>query len=359
MTVEFIRNLRLGNQLLTNNTFTKTQEIVSHFGAMQAQDYAMAKWAIGSRLGTDEKTIDNAINNAEIIRTHILRPTWHFVAAEDIHWMLELTAPQIKTLVINGCRKLGIDDPTLHRCHTIIEKLLVGNNHLTREEIMNELAKSKIATDPLSASHIMMDAELEGIVCNGNMRGKQFTYALLDERVKKTKSFAKEEALAQLAKKYFTSHGPATLQDFAWWSGLSVGNSKKALESIKLEMESFVFEAGEYWFYGDASNVKRQKMVHLLPSFDEFLISYKNRTASILLEHQPKAFTRNGIFNPVILVDGKVEGSWKRTIKKETVLIELNPFIEFDEKLMQKIIKVSEVYENFLGKKSEIIVVEF
>lgn len=354
MDFSFIRNYRLYNQQLTETKFFGLEKLVSHFGAMQAQDYAMAKWAIGIRTGKTENAIENSINEGKIIRTHILRPTWHFVAAEDIHWMLELTAPSLKRLVTSAAVKMGLED-SLNAYNKKIQKLLSGNNHLTREEIMLELdVKTGIANN-ISPVIIMMNAELEGIVCNGIMRGKKFTYALLDERVKyKTSKICKEEALAKLANKYFKSHGPATIQDFSWWSGLSLTNSRLALELIKPELASFQIEGNTYWLYENTVSNKEDVSVHLLPAFDEFLISYKNRIASIALEHQPLAFTKNGIFNPVIAINGKIEGTWKRSIKKETVKIEINPINSFDKNTSELIINKTKMFGDFLGLKVEI-----
>ena len=354
MDFSFIRNHRLKNQQLAETKFFEPEKLVSHFGAMQAQDYAMAKWAIGLRTEKTEKEIEEAINQGKIIRTHILRPTWHFVAAEDIFWMLELTAPSLKKLVTSAAVKMGLEY-SLNAYNKKLQKLLSSNNHLTREEIMLELdVKTGIANN-ISPVIIMMNAELEGIVCNGIMRGKKFTYALLEERVKyKNSKIGKEEALAKLASKYFNSHGPATIQDFSWWSGLSLTNSRLALESIKSELSSFQIESNIYWFYEVSISNKNESLVHLLPAFDEFLISYKDRTASIALEHQPLAFTKNGIFNPVIVINGKVEGTWKRSIKKETVKIELNPINFFDKKTTEWIINKTKMYGDFLGLKIEI-----
>jgi hypothetical protein len=350
----FIRNHRLKNQQLTETNFSNPEKLVSHFGAMQAQDYAMAKWAIGLRTGKAEKDIEYAINEGKIIRTHILRPTWHFVAAEDIYWMLELTAPNVKGLIISAAAKIGIEESHLNNYNEKLQRLLSNNNHLTRDEIITELGGIKRTTNTISPVLILMNAELDGIVCSGKMHGKKSTYALLDERVKATNKISKDEALAKLAGKYFKSHGPATIQDFSWWSGLSLTNSRLALELIKPELASFQIEGNIFWFYEASISNENDQLLHLLPAFDEFLISYKDRTASIALEHQPLAFTKNGIFNPVIAINGKVEGTWKRSIKKETVKIEIKPIGSFDKYTSGLITNKAKMYGDFLDLKVEI-----
>lgn len=353
MTNNDIPKLRIAAQHLISSQFTKPAEIVSHLGAMQAQDYGMSKWAVGSRIGSTELEVENAIENGEIIRTHILRPTWHLVAAKDIHWMLELTAPHVKKFIIAPIYKqYGLNEKDLQGYNTIIQKALSGNKHLTREEIMTELKIKSTEKLDLRPVLIAMNAELDGIICNGRMRGKQITYALLDERVTKSLQLSKEEGLAELAKRYFTSHGPATLQDFSWWSGLSVTNSKLALELIKKDFQSVSLGDQIYWFSRELEDKKLDKdTIHLLPAFDEFLISYKDRTASIPLEHQPKAFSKNGIFYPIIVVNGKVVGLWKRTIKKDTVIIETQFFLPIANSLNGFIVEAAEGYGSYVGKK--------
>lgn len=352
MTQDTIAQMRLHSQELVQKQCKTPNDLLKHFGAMQAQDYAMAKWAIAQRIGYAETAIEKAINEAEIIRTHILRPTWHFVSAEDIRWMLEITAPQIKTQISSMSKNHEIDAALLSRCNAIIAKVLEGNQHLTREEVMLELNQNGINTSDMRPTIIMMAAEIEGLVCNGIMKGKQFTYALLDERVPQKHFFTKEEAMTALARKYFTSHGPATLKDFLWWSGLSVKNATLALKNIEKEFDSFLFENQVYWHKSDnATKSIENELLHFLPAFDEFLISYKDRTASISLANQSIAFSNNGIFRPIITLNGKVIGIWKREVKKEKVSIETHFFDKpsyLDDKM---ILEATQGFAAYLGKE--------
>jgi hypothetical protein len=318
-----IANIRLFNQQIHSSEFQDSKALVAYMGAMQAQDYALAKWAVGLRVnGATHDSIQLALDKGEIIRTHVLRPTWHFIATEDAHWMLALTAPHIKVSMGSMNKQLELDTSIFNKCNDIIEKILTNGNHLTREEIMVQIAESGIMVSPLRAAHLMMYAELDGIACNGIMKGKQHTYALLDEKpFKKVVIFSREEALATLAKRFFISHGPATLQDFYWWSGLPMGDVRKGLEAIKNELISEIFDNQTYWFSHN-TNFTEEESIHFLPSFDEFMVSYKDRSASIEAHLKAQAMTSNGIFKPIIVVNGKVIGIWKRTIKKEKLLIE-------------------------------------
>ncbi len=353
MTYEEISHYRLVSQKLYKTSSCLPQEIVKHFGAMQAQDYAMAKWAIGSRCDSSEKEIEEAINSGKIIRTHILRPTWHFVSPDDIYWMLDLSAPIVKRFTISAAKKFGYDEKKLNQTNTSIEKLLTGNNHLTRDEIMQELGIKKTSKEDFLSAAIMMNAELDGLVCNGKMKGKQITYALLEERVSKPKSkLTKEEALAKLALRYFESHGPATVLDFSWWSGFAPTICQKAINAIELQLSHITIDNQHYWFkkgLKDENNFRES--VHFLPAFDEILISYKTREASFNTEHQSKVFTNNGIFKPIILENGKVIGIWKRTFKKDHAKIETEFFKELETDKKQILFEGIKSFETYLENK--------
>jgi hypothetical protein len=354
MTHYEISHHRLVSQKLLETNSNSPEEIVRHLGAMQAQDYAMAKWAIGSRCDATEKEIEEVINSGKIIRTHILRPTWHFVAATDIHWMLDVSGPLVKRIILSETKKYGYDEKEFERINTNIEKILAGNNHLTREEIVQELNIKKVSGEYyLSPVLIMMYAELAGLVCNGKMKGKQITYGLLEEKVLKPQSkLTKDEGLAKLAKRYFESHGPATLLDFSWWSGFPQTTAKLAIISIESELNSVEIDNQKYWFGTNFTGVDNFcESVHFLPAFDEILISYKTREASILLEHQSKAFTNNGIFKPVILENGKVIGTWKRTLKKDHAKIETQFFNETEDHKKSILFEGIKSFEKYLETK--------
>lgn len=353
MTHQEISHYRLVSQRLYETSSNSPEEIVQHLCAMQAQDYAMAKQAIGARCDATEAAIEEAINSAKIIRTHILRLTWHFVAAKDIHWMLDLSAPQVKRFTASAAKKYGYDSKKLDQINLAIEKMLAGNNPMTRDEIMQELNIKKTSSEDFLSAAIMMKAELDGLVCNGKMKGKQITYALLEEKVSRPKAkLTNEEALAKLAKRYFESHGPATLFDFSWWSGFLPTVCKKSINAIQLQLNSIHIEDQTYWFGKDVQEAKNlRESVHFLPAFDEILISYKTREASILVEHQAKAFTNNGIFKPIILENGKVIGTWKRTIKKDHAKIETQFFNVTEWKKKTALFEGIKSFENYLGTK--------
>lgn len=353
MTHPEIALLRMASQKILKTNFHEPQEIVNHLGAMQAQDYTMAKWAIGSRCDATEKSIEEAINSGKIIRTHILRPTWHFVSAEDIHWMLDFSGPQVKKIILSAAKKYDLDEKKLKKINASIEKILLNNKSLTREEIIRELGFKKETDQNFSSTLIMGYAELDGLVCNGNMKGRQITYSLLEEKVPKTKTkLTKEEGLAKLAKRYFESHGPATLPDFTWWSGFPATTAKLAVLSIESELDSVEVDGKKYWFKkGLTCELNAPKKIHFLPSFDEILISYKTREITIAKEHQANAFTNNGIFWPIIIENEKVIGIWKRSLNKGYTKIETSFFESISQKKKALVFEAIKPFENYLETK--------
>lgn len=347
-----ISTLRLHHQHLLEASFNSPKDIVAHLGAMQSQDYDMSKWGIALRMkNPSDQIIEEAIDQAEIIRSHILRPTWHLVARDDYRWMLELSAPQLRRNAASYNKQVGLEERTIQKSLKLIEQLLAGHQYLTRDEIMSALNKHKIKTNDLNSTHIMFNAELNGLVCNGPRRGKQWTYALLDERIPASKSMTRDEALARLASIYFTSHAPASDRDFSWWSGLNLGDARKAINFIEHRLNSVTVNEIIYYFTQEELVHGRYKNnVILLPAFDEFLVSYADRTPSLAPERTRDAITVNGIFKPVIVHEGKVIGLWKRTVKPKHIEMELFPFTDISLATKKSIEKSASQLSAFLNK---------
>jgi hypothetical protein len=356
MTLEEISKYRLINQQIEKPEFETAKEMVAWMGAMQAQDFPMSKWAIGIRiLNSTEKLIETAYNNGEIIRTHLMRPTWHFVSPDDIYWMLDLTAPKIKSSMKSRNNQLELTKEVFKKSNQLIEIALQKNKYLNREELSSEFEKANIKTDNNRLSHLLMEAELDQIICSGPIINNKLTYSLLQERVPTKKTLTKDESLAELAKRYFTSHGPATLKDFVWWSGLSVNEARKGNESLQSNFLSETIDSEKYWFTNSFPEADNNFFsVHLLPAFDEYLISYRNRSASIEQIHNINAIFNNGIFRPIVVINGKVAGIWKRNIKKDRLLLEIESFIRFNKSIKVEIEKAAQILKNFLEKEIEI-----
>lgn len=353
-TLKEIAKYRLANQQIAATKLKTANDIVCWMGAMQAQDFAMAKLAIGVRLpNSTEKTIDSAFNNGEILRTHLLRPTWHFVSADDIYWLLELTAPQVKTKLRSSNNRLNLSEKIFTKSNSIIEKAFESQKELTREELKTKLEEASILINENRLSHLLINAELDGIICSGSVTGNKQSYVILSDRIPKKKIFTRDEALAELAKKYFTSRSPATLKDFTWWSGLSTTSARQALDSVKSSFVSEKINSEIYWFVDPVDLPTKEKItINLLPAFDEYIISYQDRTAVLPPEHLQKTVTANGIFWPVILLNGQVIGKWKRMIKKDKVLIEIELFQPQHKATRDQIEKTANEIGGFLNKET-------
>jgi hypothetical protein len=357
MDLTHIARMRLFSQHLGGEKIKSVKEIAAWMGAMQAQDAAMVKWAVGIRLpGSTEKTVEAAIDRGELLRTHLLRPTWHLVSQDDIVWLLELTAPAIKSAMKARHRELGLTESVISKSNSVIDKALQGGEHLLREELIALLNQANIATHDNRASHLLSCAELDGVICSGRIKAGKPTYALLEERAVKTEPLTKEMALAKLAQRYFTSHGPATLKDFAWWAGLSLGDAARGLEMIQVEISSDTIDGRQYWFPDDITLPKNDsEQVYLLPAFDELIISYQDRSAVLPGGIDKKAISENGMFRPVIVVNGQVIGTWKRSIKKDRVSVEIELFKQPGKSTFDTIEKSAAQYGFFLEKEPEVI----
>ncbi len=347
-----IARQRLLNQRIASSTLTKASNVVRWLGAVQAQDYGAAKWAIGLRAANiTEEDVEQAITDGAILRTHVMRPTWHFVAPADIRWMLALTAPRVHAINARQYGQLELTSRVLRRCHAIIERALQGEKQLTHSELATALRRSGVITEGLRLAHIIMHAELEGLICSGPRRGKQFTYALLHERAPHVRMLKHDEALAELTGRYFTSHGPATLRDYSWWSGLSAAKVKAGLEMVKSKLSHEVLENQTYWFDAATPTAKEvSPTVHLLPNYDEYVVGYTDRSEIFDASHAEKLDARaNPLFQHTIVLDGRIAGTWKRTLNKASVVVVTNWFSTPRKAEQRAFAEAARRYGAFLG----------
>jgi Winged helix DNA-binding domain len=322
---------RLLNQKLVGSDLRTPAEIVSWLGAVQSQDYGGAKWALGLRApGLAEADVDRAFDEGTILRTHVLRPTWHFVAPADIRWMLALTSPRILAANRHYCRRNGLDEKVLARSRRVLERALSGGRFMTRSALGAVLARAGIAGGGQRLAYLMMDAELQQVICSGPRQGKQFTYALLEERAPRARALAGDEALAELAKRYFASHGPATVRDFVWWSGLTVKQAKTGLDALGRKAASDAADGVTYWSVpGPSSSVKKPPpgvpAVYLLPNYDELMNALRDRGLFLDASGPPPA----GAFARLphqLAIDGTLRGAWRRAMAARAVTIAVRPF---------------------------------
>lgn len=330
--------------------------MVGWFGASQAQEYGPAKWAVGQRceLRTDT-AVEKALADGAILRTHVLRPTWHFVLPADITWMLELTAPRVFAQTASYFKKLGLDETTLEKASKVIERELRGGNHLMRKELKAILDKSGIDVEGLRMAFITMFVELRGVVCSGARRGKQQTYALLAERAPNARLLDADQALEELIHRFFVSHGPATLKDFCWWSSLKVADARRGLEMVGARLTSDEIEGVRYWFSDAASTseLTTSSPIALLPEFDEYVVAYKDSRKVIDAAGVAETHGGDPLLSAVV-ADSQVIGHWKPSVRGDEVLIAAELYVPLDDTQRRALHESASEYADFLGLRSSI-----
>ena len=339
---------RLRNQQLTRPTLGTPADVVAWLGAVQAQEFPAARWGVGQRVtgrATDAQ-VERAFNDGAILRTHMMRPTWHFVAPADIRWIQTATAPRLHGTNGHYYRRAGLDASTLSRSRKAIERALGNGEHLTRQELRAVLLRANVPVEGQQLAYLMMHAELERVICSGPLRGKQFTYALLDARVPPAKPLTREEALAELTRRYFTSHGPATIRDYCWWSGLTVCDARQGIELVKPGLVRQT--VGDLAFYSATTPAVRAStlpIAHLLPAYDEYLIAYQDRGLAV----KPGGNKSFDTFGHFLVIDGVLAGTWRRTLTNDVATVRVTPLRRLSRADKDAVASAAERYGRFLG----------
>ncbi len=316
--------------MLSGSPADDASGVVRALGAVQSQDYPGASWALGLRLGAEatRSTIDEAFDRGEILRTHLMRPTWHFVSPADIRWILQLTGPR----VIASCRAarltIGLDPKSVSKGLTALQHALEGGRALTRDEVRKVLARARVpCPSTVRFAHLLMVAENEGLVCSGPRTGNEHTYALLDERVAPARlKRARDDAVRELVRRYYSTHGPATTHDFVVWSGLTQGDARTALREMDDDFESMELEGREWWFPRGRPAAERGVVARLVPNYDEFYIGFKHRAPLLSrLEAAGTSSTPYPLLQHQIVVDGQIVGGWRRVAGARGTTLTLSP----------------------------------
>ena len=342
---------RLRNQRITQTTFAKPSEVVAWLGSVQAQDYLGALWAVGLRMKKAvEADIEKALADRTIVRTWPMRGTLHFVAAADVRWMLGLLTPHIFTRSAIRFRQFGLDERVFARSRAVFERALEGGKQLPRAAMYQRLEAARISTAGGRGLQILFRLAHEGLLCFGARQGKQQTFALLDEWMPPAKPRARDEALAELARRYFTSHGPASLQDFSWWSGLRAADAREAIKLARPQLVDAAIEGQTYWSASPITDARAaSERAYLLPPFDEYTVAYKDRSAVLDPIYSRHLHTGNGVFSSIIVFDSQVVGTWKRTLKKGSLAIALSPFAKLSRAANREVEAAAHRYGDFLG----------
>lgn len=349
---------RVFNQHLARPLFEKPGDVVRRMGAVQAQDYLGSLWAVGLRTrGATEGVVERAIADRSVVRTWPMRGTLHFVAASDVRWMLGLLTPRVVARSAGRYRQLELDERTFARSGDVLTRALRGGRSLTRNALYGVLESARIPVKGQRGIHILSRLAQDGLICFAAREGKQHTFALLEEWVPAAVSLKREEALAELARRYFESHGPATLQDFVWWSGLKTTDARAGLEAAEPNLLRETVEGRTYWLPSSADDSASESKgaspsALLLPVYDEYTVAYRDRTA--VLSPSDAGRAGNGIFRHVLVIDGRVAGTWGRALRKDSVVITLSPFVKVGRVEARAVASAADRYGKFLGVSVEL-----
>ena len=313
MTIPDIVLHRLHSQRLTGHKFKTPAEAVATLGAVQAQDYYPALWALGLRTeGATEATIERAIIDRQIVRSWPFRGTIHFVRPEDIRWMLELSAPRALKITARH-QELGLGESVFRQSRVIVSRALLNGKPQTRKALYKALDEASISSDGQRGIHILGRLAQEGLICIGPHAGKQQTFVLVDAWLPPGRKLERGEALAELARRYFASHGPATLQDFTWWSGLTTADAKHCVELVDRHLRQELIREKVYLSPRAIKTTKPAHSAHLLPAYDEYTVAYKDRETIYVRTNGKPSIVKWGLLGPLVTIDGRPLGTWKRT----------------------------------------------
>jgi hypothetical protein len=356
-----IAHWRMHSLRLSGDRLDRPEDVVHWLGAVQSQDYGPAKWSVGDRVRNipevGDAALDRLFADGAILRTHVLRPTWHFVSPADIRWLLELTGPRVHQLSAYYYRQLGLPLELREKCSALMADALKGGNWLTRKELAAVLAGVGITADAGRLGYIVMHAELDGVICSGPMRGKQHTYALVEERAPQARNLSPDEALTELTVRYFTSHGPATVKDFSWWSSLTLSSIKRGLQLAGSRLQHEIVDGLTYWFAEPPPPSRpASPTVHLLQGYDEYIVGYSESKYALAVAGGVRSVpTAPPIPNGVVILDSQVAGHWKRTLSKDTVVIEAALYQPLDEAQSQALQAVAARHGEFVGRSATVV----
>jgi Winged helix DNA-binding domain len=357
--IEAIAERRLLNQGIDRLRHRQAADVVEWLGAVQAQEYEPAKWALGLRMASAaDADIERAFEQGRILRTHVMRPTWHFVTPIDIRWMLELTAPFVHRRMALYDRQLGLDAAIKRRSAAVMEQALGEGSFLTRVELGDRLKQAGFTINGTRLAHLALYAELEGVICSGPRRGRKFTYALIADRAPKARRLSRDEALAELSLRYFRSHGPATVRDFVWWSGLVTADAHRGIEMIRAKRQDI--DGQIYWTAGPTARTTTAsvKLAHLLPIYDEYVVSYRDRIA---VPHGPAMIpsgTGRGYvtFQHALVIGGQIAGTWRISRSARGIAIAATALRRLSPRERRAVADAADRYARFLGVAVELVV---
>jgi hypothetical protein len=352
-----ITAVRLASQHIGASVLSSPGDAVRWMLAMQAQDLAGAKWSVGLRAPlAGEAAVEASFGSGEIVRSWPMRGTLHLVPAEDLGWMLELTAPRAIRSAASRRAALGITEMEVDRAREIAVASLTGGRARTRNAILASIAAGGVSTEGQRGYHILWYLAQTGTLVLGAAQGRQQTFTLLDEWVRAPRRLERDEALGELASRYFRSHGPATARDLTRWSGLTMADVQRGLTVSGGLLTALELDGVRYHLAPETlAPAPTAARVHLLPGFDEYLLGYGDRSAALASENSAAVVPGgNGMFKPTVVADGEVVGTWRRTLAAGQVVVEPLLWNPLRGKLRDALVEAAGAYGAFLGRPTRL-----
>jgi hypothetical protein len=350
-----IARWRLHSQHLVWPYAVSAGEAVGSLLAVQAENPSQAAWAVASRTpNPDQAELAALLDDGAVVRTHVLRPTWHFVRAEDAGWLLDLTGPRLRRVTGQQLRNAhGLDDRSVGRAVTAVTQALASGGQLTRAQLADDLRERGIAGSGQMLMILLAHAELGGLICSGTVAGGEHTYALMDERVPAPRRLGRTEALAELALRYFTGHGPATERDLAYWATLTLTDVRAGLAQVRDRLDSFQHDGRIFWHApGDAPGGPQEPAAHLLQILDETYRGYQDsRWVLDAAGHVPR--TRETAAG-MALADAQLLAAMRRTISHDHVQFDLRPYRALTSAEIEALDQAASRYGEYLQLKAQI-----
>lgn len=341
---------RLRAQLLVESALERPVDVVRWMGAVQAQDYPGSLWAIGLRMAKAiERQVEQAVADRSIVRTWPMRGTLHFAAASDVRWLLEHLTPRVRAAhARREEREYALDRAALRQSRRVVERILKDGRPLARPALYEAMERAGVRTEGQRGYHILWWLAQESVICLGPRDGRQPTFVLLDAWVSPSPRRPREDALAELARRYFTSHGPATIPDFAWWSGLTRTEATRAIAAVKEHLDGESHDGMMHWFSPASGPIPSTRTASLLPAWDEYTVAYRHRGAILRPEHAARQTRNENVLSPTLMIGGGIVGTWTRSLAGGTAQITLRPFGKLSEGDRTKLSRAAKRYGAFL-----------
>lgn len=327
---DFLRAWRLASQKMASQRFQSPEEVVAWLGGVQAQNSNWAKWSIGLRgKSFNEAVVDKAIQDLKIVRTWSYRGTLHFLIASDLSWLTALLSPGIIKGNARRYRELELEEVDFRKSQEVLRRVLQGKRSLTRSEIKALFKDQEVPAEGQQVPYLLQRATLDGLICHGPKLGREATFVLVPEWIEPGSSLNREEALRNLALRYFSSHGPATERDFAWWAGMTLEEARLAIKTTS-DLVPVDLEGTIYWAVGNPPPRETVESGFLLPPFDEYLLGYRERSTILDQDQTKRVNPGGGMIKPTLVLNGEILGTWRSKVRKSRMEVSIQPFGDID-----------------------------